>query len=197
MVETGTSFKKATLDDAIFDSSTLAGANFINASMNRTSWWNVRDLDCIIPGNKYLNYPQIRKIFQEYSGEIEREYLNFDNLNLEGINFSNKNLTGATFVGTNLSKSNLRESQLRDAQLTFSNLSGADLTKANLTGVYFKDIRYDQETIFRNVICEYINLHDPNCDTKHRRFPPIQDFRPGDFENYYLTMSPEYESRFG
>lgn len=188
IVSFGTSFKYATLDDATFDSSTLTGANFIGAKINRTSWWEVEDLDFIIPGDKYLKYPQIRKIFQ-YSNSCgdtrEIEELNFDDFKLDGINLSHQKLNGVSLRGTSLSNSDLSSSNLEDANLTFSNLSGANLSDSSLTGAYLKDIRYDQHTVFENVNCKYVNLNDPLSDRNHNRFPPEQDFRSGDFESIF------------
>ena len=181
-----TYFKQSNLTDAVFNSSILTGSNFTNAFIEKTSWWDIDDLECIVFGKTYLRYPQIRRIFQyPLREQIETDNLKLDGLNLEGINFAQKDLSGASFIGTNLSKSNLSRSILNNANLTEANLNGANLTKASLNSTCLKDFNYDEETIFKDVECTYLESGNSRRSIDLRLSLPSRNLKPGDFENFF------------
>ncbi len=110
------------------------------------------------------------------------------------------NLTGADLTKADFSGSNLTEANLNQADFTQTNLSNTNLTRvraiatdftgANFTGACIENWQIDRETIFDDVICNYIYLKseiDPDTgDTifsDRRPQNTLSNFEPGEFIN--------------
>ena len=125
-----TTFERADLTGAIFNTATLQGASFRKARIAKIQWHNAKCLDCACVGDTYLKYPKIRHLVvrKEWEGG------DFNGLELEGINLEGAFLDHAQFVGTNLSYANLKSAILTEANLKKVSLEGADLRESDLTG---------------------------------------------------------------
>jgi len=82
---------------------------------------------------------------------------NLSGANLSGANLSGANLGGADLSGAYLSGANLSRAYLSGANLSGADLSGADLRGANLSGAdlggnFFRDIRWDKNTKWDDLI---------------------------------------------
>lgn len=117
---------------------------------------------------------------------------------LSGVNLSGVNLSGANLSGADLSRANLSGANLSGANLNGANLNGADLstadalntdfTRANLTGACIQDWNINSDTIFEEVICDYI-YYKRDGERYHDRRPhdPNKIFNPGDFQRLIET----------
>ena len=131
--------------------------------------------------------------------------------NLSGANLSGADLSEASLSGANLSEADLSGAHLIGAfpigaDLRKANLSGADLRKAsvinclvlatnftlaNLTGACIENWNTNSETVFENVICEYIYLKRDRKGTYLERRPhdPNKIFNAGDFQRLIETVT--------
>lgn len=87
----------------------------------------------------------------------------FFNLDLQNKNFTGSNLTGANFTGADLTGANFTNAILTDSYLTDADLTGANFTRANLTGADLT-VASCQNTNFTNAILEQANFTGANYD---------------------------------
>ncbi|MEO0536100.1 MAG: pentapeptide repeat-containing protein, partial [Cyanobacteria bacterium P01_A01_bin.123] len=191
----GTTFYKADLTEADFTSATLEGADFREANLLRTRFWQNQFLDRIRPGLSYLRYPCIIQLFTNPAVYIEE----LKGLNLRGINLRDVNLKGVDLIGTDLSRADLQNVDLSEASLAQTFLDGADLTGANLTGATIGyggigNTEVSSTTKLAEIKCNFIyvdsgqsNRSDSNHSQSSRRpHNPNHDFKPGEFEALML-----------
>ena len=99
---------------------------------------------------------------------------------LIGADLSGADLSGAYLIGANLIGANLWRCTALDA----------DFTRANLTGACIWDWHINADTIFEELICDYI-YHVFNVDTKiykdRRPHDPNKIFNAGDFQRLIET----------
>jgi uncharacterized protein YjbI with pentapeptide repeats len=124
---------------------------------------------------------------------------NLSEADLIGANLSRANLSRADLIGANLSKAKLFRTKLFRAKLFGTKLFGANLrrvnalntnfTRANLTGACIQDWHINADTIFEEVICDYIYYESGDGTTYQERRPhdPNKIFNPGDFQRLIET----------
>lgn len=210
LIRSGTSFKGAFLNNAIFNYSTLNATDFEGSKILRTSWLGCKNLKSNYFGDTYLKYPEIRDFF-EVGFQQKWKNKNFKDFKLKGINFTGinvvegsknqDNLTSKKYVKTNLSEINLSHTDLTDACLhgvilnkanfKGSILNNVDFTESSLTGSILESISYNEKTKFDNVYCEYFVLKAPTDSNDHgKRFPPKHNkFGSQDFEQYFTDKN--------
>ena len=138
-------------------------------------------------------------------GEVYRNGVMLRRVYLSGVNLSGVNLSGVNLSGANLSGANLFVADLSGADLNGADFNGADLreanldqakvlntnfTRANLTGACIQDWNINLETIFEEVICDYIYYKfDWQTKTYQDRRPrdPNKIFNAGDFQRLIET----------
>ena len=122
-----------------------------------THWYGVKNLEYARLQGTYLQYPQVRNLFNQKDNQenwIEYEVKNFDNLNLQGINLNfpddnTPNLQKASFIDTNLNDADLGKANLSQAKLVRTLLDNADLSKVKLNEAIIEDWRITSQTKFK------------------------------------------------
>lgn len=145
-----TSFRNADLTDAIFSKAIIRGADFRGANLSNVSWLEAQFFDRVLPGDSYLQYPQVRELVT--TGNIENQQP-FKNKNLRGINLEDAILTETSFAGADLSNANLQ-----NADLSKANFFETKLKEVNLTGATIEDCNINSNPNLDSVICDYVYL---------------------------------------
>ena len=144
------------LDKAILGSSNIAGADFVNASLSRTSFF-ASDVSYAFFWDANLNEADF------YSANLRQS--SFWNSNLSESNLINSDLSGTSFSSANLSRAKLNNANMSGIELRSANLKGANLKgvkfaclknehrgRVTETGCpNFKDIQWDESTNWQNV----------------------------------------------
>ncbi|MEM9273152.1 MAG: pentapeptide repeat-containing protein [Cyanobacteria bacterium P01_F01_bin.143] len=197
----GTSFRGADLTDTNFTGAKLKSTDLRDAILICTRWRDVKKLDCVRPGNSYLNNQQVQQLVITRNGQNQ----DFSQLiNLRGINLAGANLIDANFQGSDLSQANLQQANLTDANLMGANLnfvnlqnanlsraklvqtqlSASDLKSATLTGACIEDWGISNSTKLEKINCDYIFLKLPtehDRDPQRRPSDSKRNFQPGEF----------------
>ncbi|MDZ7970421.1 MAG: pentapeptide repeat-containing protein [Nostoc sp. DedSLP03] len=179
----GTSFYESDLTDVDFSCATLKNTDFRNTTLTRTCWHNAKQLNCVRPGNTYLQHRKVRQLLVGGKGQNK----NFDREDLRGVNLQGANLVDSSFIGTDLSHANLQNANLSRAKLVQTQLDGTDFTGATLTGTYIEDWNITTDTKFDEVRCEYVYMHLPTPDNPdpHRKPDNRQEvFADGEFGDF-------------
>ncbi len=110
-------------------------------------------------------------------------------------NFTRADLTKADFSGSNLTEANFNRADFTQTNLSHTNLTKiqalkTDFTGANFTGACIENWKIDRDTIFDDVICNYIYLKSQiDRDTgeiifsERRPYDRLTHFEPGEFVN--------------
>ncbi|GAX38853.1 pentapeptide repeat-containing protein [Nodularia sp. NIES-3585] len=178
-----TSFCNADLTNANFTKAWLKGANFKNAVLISTHWFNVKMLDRVCPGNTYLQNIQLHQLLIRGQGQN----MSLDRQDIRGVNLKGANLKDASFIGTDLSGANLQNADLTRAKLVQTQLDATDFTGATLTGAYIQDWGITTDTKFDGVRCEYVYMRLPTQDNPdpHRKPDNRQEtFADGEFGDF-------------
>ncbi|WP_414755840.1 pentapeptide repeat-containing protein [Anabaena sp. CCY 9910] len=178
-----TRFCNADLTNANFTKAWLKGANFRNAVLISTLWFNVKMLHRVCPGNTYLQNIKLQQLLIRGQGQN----MSFDRQDLRGVNLKGANLKDASFNGADLSHANLHDADLTRARLVQTQLDGTDFTGATLTGAYIEDWNITTNTKFDGVRCEYVYMRLPTPDNPdpHRKPDNRQEmFADGEFGDF-------------
>ncbi|MGV0108126.1 pentapeptide repeat-containing protein [Nostoc sp. DSM 114160] len=159
----GTSFYKADLTDACFDSAHLPHTDFREANLTRTSFEDVTGLEFSRLQGTILENPKVRKLLVKKIGK-------------------NEDYTVANFNGANLKK----------ADLTGAILSGitaldTDFSGANLSGACIQEWNINKNTRFTGVKCSHVYLKCTKQGDRiilSERKPDSGEFQDGDFEKW-------------
>ncbi|WP_235006921.1 pentapeptide repeat-containing protein, partial [Calothrix rhizosoleniae] len=137
-----------------------------------THWDGVKNLHYARLQGTYLQYPQVRDLFNQKDIEEDKkdneeyqitdEFKNFDNLDLQGINLSGIELQGASFIDTNLQDALLQKTDLSKAKLVRTLLDKADLSEAILTDAIIEDWGITSDTTFKFADIKEGNLEKDN-----------------------------------
>jgi len=160
----GTSFYKANLSNACFDTADLKHTDFREANLTRTSFYNAVGLDFARLQGTILENPHVRQLLITRNG------------------YSNN------LIGTNLCGANLRGADLREAILARADVTQADFNGAKLTGICIQDWNINSETIFTNIQCDYVYRKLDENGNPTDRFPSDRNFEPGEFESLYQEI---------
>lgn len=163
-----TCFNQANLNDAIFDSAKIKGADFRAKEIIRTSWNKVEFPEFIRFGNNYLKYRKVRQLIFKATTNGQEE---FNGLNLQGINLKGKSLQGSQFIGTILEGANFQEAHLNGANFKNANLSGANFQKARLNDAHLENANLSganlQEARLNGANLENANLNGANLQKSY------------------------------
>ncbi|MFN6488163.1 MULTISPECIES: pentapeptide repeat-containing protein [unclassified Nostoc] len=138
----GTSFYGSNLTNVEFSCAILKNTDFRNTILTQTCWHNAKQLNCVRPGNTYLQHLELRQLLVRGEGQNN----NFDRKDLRGVNLQGANLVDSSFIGTDLSHANLQNADLSRAKLVQTQLDGTDFTGATLTGAYIEDWNITTDT---------------------------------------------------
>jgi uncharacterized protein YjbI with pentapeptide repeats len=168
---TGTDFTAANLSRAKFTRAILKNCDFTNSNLFQTDWTHVYFKRCKFADN--LNNQKVRELCISRIGiNQDFSFIDLSGLNLVEINLRGVNLTSADLKGTNLSNADLQNANLSKVQAIKTNF-----TNANLTGACIENWAITSETIFSDVVCNYIFLDI----TQKERKPASGTFEEGDF----------------
>lgn len=184
----GTNFQNSNLTDAKFSKSSIKNANFNQANLTRTCWFQVKNIHLAQLGNSYLNNPTIRQIVTTKNLQNR----NFDYADLQGINLQGAILKDASFVGAKLNGSNLREADLSRATLVKTEVAQTDFRGALLTGAYIQDWQITPETRLEDIKCEYIFMRIPSKENPNPcRLPANwgETFKTGEFSKLFRPVT--------
>jgi uncharacterized protein YjbI with pentapeptide repeats len=179
----GTSFRGADLTDADFTQAMLKSTDIRNAILIHTCFQQAKMLDCIRPGETYLQRAEVRQLLVTGQGQDKK----FERQDLQGVNLQGANLTDASFTGSNLSKGNFQDADLSRAKLVQTQLDGTDFTGATLTGAYIQDWGITTDTKFDGVRCEYVYMRLPtkeNPDPLRKPDNHKEFFADGEFGDF-------------
>ncbi len=176
----GTSFYRADLTDADFTQARLKNANFNQAILTRTCWFQVKKLHLASVKTTYLENLQLRKLL------ITKDLHNqiYDGWNLQGVNLQGANLQDASFIGANFRDSNLQDADISRAKLVQAQFDKTNFRGANLTGAYIEDWRITPETNLNEAKCDYIFMRVPTSENPNPFRQPANwetTFAPGEF----------------
>jgi uncharacterized protein YjbI with pentapeptide repeats len=186
----GTSFWEADLTDANFTNTTLKSTDFRGATLTRTCWRNVREMDRAGVGDSILTQKAVRELLTTGKG-YDKSYLG---ANLRGAHLVGAILTNAILKEAEISNANFQEAELEGANLTNVQAVGTDFTGAKLTGACLESWKIDSTTKLEEVDCQYIFLLEhPDKNGSRERRPHDADtfFEPGDLAKLY-QRSNEY-----
>ena len=151
---TGTNLTQANLTQAILDRAKIAKACLQRANLSQTD----------------LSEANLRQI--DLNGVL------FQETKLSGVDLKGSNLTGANLAKADLSGANLSGANLNVASLVRTNLSHANLSKvqalrtnfrgAVLTGACVSDWNVNNDTIFDDIVCDYVYLATANRERRPR-----------------------------
>ena len=200
---------QANLSGAIFSGANLSGAIFSGANLSEAKLYQANLSEANLSGVDLSR----AKLYQADLRGADLDGANLSGADLIGENLSGANLSGADLDGANLSEANLSEANLSGANLSGANLIEADLsgvylyqakalntnfTRANLTGACIQDWHINADTIFEEVICDYIYYKGDYIYYKRygeegyqdrRPHDPNKIFNPGDFQRLIETVT--------
>lgn len=181
----GTNFRKADLTEANFSYAKLKSTDMREATLTRVLWYGANMIDCVRPGDSYLQNTQVRKwLIGKGTGN------NFDRQNLQGVNFQYSDLTNVSFIDTDLSQADLQGATLFEAKLVQTNLDKTNLRNADLTGAYIEDWGITRNTIFEGIKGDYVYQKLPTkYDRDPNRMPPSQQGHFGENDLYIFITS--------
>ena len=183
----GTQFQEADLTDSDFTNAKLSGANFRDANLTRTRWFQGRGLDLSLTKGTYLDNFSIRNLVISGQGQDQ----NFDYQDLRGLNLQGFNLNDASFIGTDLSNADLQDTNLSRTKLAQAQLYNTRMNRACLTGAYIQDWGISLNTQFEEVQCDYVYMHLPTSENPDPcRKPDNREeiFKPGDFADFITPI---------
>ena len=187
----GVNLRKADLSGVNLTGVNLTGADLTGADLREANLTgaDLRKAD--------LSFANLRKA--DLSG-VNLSFANLTGANLSFANLSFANLSGANLFGADLGVVDLRKANLSGANLSGANLDQANalntnFTRANLTGACIHDWHINADTIFEEVICDYIyykidEYYDIAWEENYQeRRPrdPNKIFNAGDFQRLIET----------
>lgn len=182
----GTSFYNLDLSQISFRGANLSNSDLRARKLYRTCLQGVTDLEKAKIDSRYLDLelPKVQHLLtQGYSEET-----NFSRLNLRGAYLQSSDLRRLDFTDADLSGSDLKNADLRGAILARTNVTGVDFSDANLTGVCIQDWNVNRETLFTNVLCDYIYRKLDEKGEPTDRYPLDRNFDAREFESLYQEV---------
>jgi len=182
----GTSFHNLDLSQVNFQNAQLANTDLRARNFYRTCFQNASGLERARVDSRYLDLemPKVQTLLiRASSSEID-----YNTLNLRGAYLQTADLRRMSFIDTDLSGADLNAADLRGAILARTQLIGADFSHANLTGACIKDWSVNNETLFSNVLCDYVYRELDDKGEPTDRYPADRNFEPQEFESLYQEI---------
>jgi uncharacterized protein YjbI with pentapeptide repeats len=162
----------ADLSEADLSSADLIGANLIGTNLSGAK---LNGADLSKANLRGTDLSGAKLIGAKLSGA------NLSGAKLFEANLSGAHLSGASFKGANLSGANLSMANLTGALLQKAKALNTNFNKAILTGACLEDWQINSGTNFNEVICNYLYL----TSDQNERYPPQDNFRPGEFTQLF------------
>jgi len=183
----GTHFREANLTDASFSGATLKHSDFRQATLSRTLWHRVKQMDWARVEGTILANLAVYNLLISGNGSGK----SYANANLRGANLISADLSNANFTGADLSGGMLLGASLEGANLTQVQAIGADLTNVKMTGAYgLGTWNIDSSTVLEEIDCRWIYLLEqpkPGTDDRERR-PSSGEFAPEEFASLFREV---------
>lgn len=173
----GTRFDQALLANASFEGADVKNCVFSGAKLFRTHFGDARNLSLADTADTCLA-PQVvrRLVVREYDGHSKFSGLDLGGVSLRGFHLVNIDLSNSDMSGSDLTGADLRESNLSAVKLF-----GACIDGANLSGCTIENWGVNSETIFGDVLCDYVYLHSE----RRMRSPSLGYFGRSDFKKLH------------
>ncbi|MGE0614823.1 MAG: pentapeptide repeat-containing protein [Bacteriovoracia bacterium] len=142
-----TTFRGGRLVDVDFESAKLAGADFIDAHLERVSFQRSS-----LKNAKFSGATVLESSFKGVDlGSFDLSLSNFARCNFDEANFNGTKLTEAvlessSFKGANFKDAHLAKADLRRANFDGANLRGSNLEGAEVKGATFAGAKYNRRT---------------------------------------------------
>lgn len=183
----GPSFRGADLTNTNFSYATLKSADFSFAKIDRTLWYNCRQLNWAKVGETILNNPAVRDLLVTRNGHRK----SYQEAILRGANLMDADLTYANLKNADLTNATLEAANLQWANLTQVQAIGADFNNAQMTGACgLGTWNIDNTTQLDWVDCEFVYLLEepkPGTDDRERR-PSSGEFQVGEFTGLFQEL---------
>jgi uncharacterized protein YjbI with pentapeptide repeats len=180
----GPSFRGADLTHTNFSYATLKSADFRFSKIQRSLWYNSRQLNWAQVGETILENPEVRDLLVTRNGY----YKSYQDANLRGANLMDADLSYANLKNADLTNATLEAANLEYANLTQVQAIQADFTNTQMTGAYgLGTWNIDNTTKLDWVDCRFVYLlEDPKPETDDReRRPSSGEFAPGEFTSLF------------
>jgi uncharacterized protein YjbI with pentapeptide repeats len=190
----GTSFYDLDLSQVSFRGANLANSDLRARKLYRTCLQGVVGLEKAQIDSHYLDLelPQVQRLVtQGYSKDTD-----FRRLNLRGAYLQGADLRRLNFTDADLSGSDFKSADVRGAILARANMTGVDFSDANLTGICIQDWNVNRETLFTNVLCDYIYRKLDEQAEPTDRYPLDRNFDEREFESLYQEVENVVELVF-
>ncbi|OCQ95631.1 hypothetical protein BCD67_10445 [Oscillatoriales cyanobacterium USR001] len=183
----GPSFRGADLTNTNFSYATLKSADFSFAKIDRTLWYNSRQLNWAKLEETILNNPAVRDLLVTRNGHRK----SYQEAILRGANLMDADLTYANLKNADLTNATLEAANLQWANLTQVQAIGADFNNAQMTGACgLGTWNIDNTTKLDWVDCEFVYLLEepkPGTDDRERR-PSSGEFQVGEFTGLFQEV---------
>ena len=182
----GKSFYKLDVSEMSFRGTNLANTDLRAQKLYRTCFQDVTGLERARVDNHYLDLeiPRVQKLLTQATSD-EPDY---SCLNLRGAYLQGADLRRISFIDTDLSGADLQTADLRGAILARTQVIGVDFSNANLTGICIKDWSVNDQTLFTNVVCDYVYRDLDEKGEPTDRYPADRNFEPQEFESLYQEI---------
>jgi uncharacterized protein YjbI with pentapeptide repeats len=190
----GTSFYDLDLSQVSFRGSNLSNSDLRARKLYRTCFQGVVGLEKAQIDSRYLDLelPRVKRLLTEgYSKDTD-----FRRLNLRGAYLQGTDLRRLDFTDTDLSGSDFKGADVRGAVLAHANVTGVDFSDANLTGICIQDWNVNRETLFTNVLCDYVYRKLDEQAEPIDRYPLDRNFDEREFESLYQEVENVVELVF-
>ena len=180
----GPSFRGAYLTHTNFTYATLKSADFSKAKIERSLWYNSRQLNWARVGETILENPEVRDLLVTRNGYRK----SYQEANLRGANLMEANLNYANLKNADITNATLEAANLEYANLTQVQAIQADFTNTQMTGACgLGTWNIDNTTQLDWVDCRFVYLlEDPKPETDDReRRPSSGEFAPGEFTSLF------------
>lgn len=182
----GTSFHKLDLSGVNFCGAQLANSDLRAWKLYRTNFQGGLGLKRARVNSRYmdLELPKVQQLLTQ-GGSEDSDY---SRLNLQGAFLRGNDLRRFQFTDTDLNGAYLSDADLRGAILARTQVVGVDFSNANLTGVCIKDWSVNDQTLFTNVLCDYVYRELDEKGEPTDRYPADRNFEPQEFESLYQEL---------
>ncbi|NEQ50676.1 MAG: pentapeptide repeat-containing protein [Leptolyngbya sp. SIO3F4] len=181
-----TSFHNLDLSHVSFRNAKLANADLRARKLYRTNFRGVTGLKRARVDNRYLDLalPKVQKLLTHGASDNS----DYSRLNLQGAFLQGCDLRRLQFIDTNLTGADLRDADLRGAILARTQMIDTDFSNANLTGICIQDWSVNEQTLFTNVLCDYVYRELDEKGESIDRYPADRNFEPQEFESLYQEL---------
>ncbi len=175
----GTRFCRANLQGVNFAGAWLNCADFRQARLLQTRFYQANTLDLARPGETLLCDRAVRHLLVTHQGN-DRAYRR---ANLRDAYLARADLSDATLIGADLTGADLTGACLERANLSQIIALGTQFEASHLTGACLEGWNIDMSTGLVDVDCGHVYLLDGENQTERR--PNSGEFEPGEFAKLF------------